>query len=280
MNKYQILSRIMAVLALGGLVKAAYLLWARPYQLRWGATDEEVQRPMPGDELNPRPKFLATRAITIKATPEEIWPWLIQMGYKRAGFYGYDIFENIGSPHGISSAQNIVPEFQHFKVGDEVPISPAAGLVFYAIEPNRYLIWSGGPGWGGFTWALYPVDQNHTRLISRIRWSHNWKKPGQLGLDLLTEFADHLAIRKILQGVKGRVEGQIEPMAQANMEFAIYLASALIFLGAIVWILVRPLNWCRWLAGLAAGAAWLITWYAPVSIRIGFLRVRRERPQP
>src|SRR5512139_2214437 len=123
MKKRPPLGKIAVVLGSVGLVMAAYLRWARPYQLRWGATDEEVQRPMPGDELNTKPKFLATRAITIKATPEEIWPWLIQMGYKRAGFYGYDIFENIGSPHGISSAQSIVPEFQHFKVGDEVPIS-------------------------------------------------------------------------------------------------------------------------------------------------------------
>ena len=271
MTRYPVLNKTMAILALIGLVKVAYLRWARPYQLRWGATDEEVQRPMPGDELNPSPKFLATRAITIEATPEEIWPWLIQMGYKRAGFYGYDILENLGSPRGISSAQIVVPEFQHFKVGDEVPISPAGGLVFYAIEPNRYLIWSGEPGWGGFTWALYPVDENHTRLISRIRWSHNWKKPGQLGFDLLTEFGDHLAIRKILQGVKGRAEGRIEPMARGNTEFAIYLASALTFLGTIVSILIRPLTWRRWLTGLAAGVAWLITWYAPIPIWIGAL---------
>jgi hypothetical protein len=260
---------MVAVFALIGLVLAAYLRWARSYQLRWGATNEEVQRPMPGDELNPNPRFLATRAITIEGKPEDVWRWLVQMGYRRAGFYGYDILENLGSPRGIRSADRILPEFQHFQVGDEVPISPAGSLVFYAIEPNRYLIWSGQAGWGGFTWALYPVDEKQTRLVSRIRWSHNWRKPGQLALDLLTEFTDHLSVRKILQGVKGRVEGRIEPMAQANTEFAIYLASAWIFLGASVLLLLRPLTWRRWLAGVAAGAAWLITWYAPVSIWIG-----------
>jgi len=271
MNKYPVINKIIAVLSLVGLVKAVYLLWARPYQLRWGATNQEVQRPMPGDELNLNPKFLATRSITIAGAPDKIWPWLVQMGYKRAGFYGYDILENLGSPRGIHSADGILPEFQHFRVGDEVPISPAGGLVFHAIEPNQYLIWSGEAGWGGFTWALYPVDENHTRLVSRIRWSHNWTKPSQLALDLLTEFTDHLAIRKILQGVKGRVEGRIEPIAQGNTEFATYLASALIFLGAIVLILIRPLTWRRWLTGLAAGVAWLITWYAPIPIRIGAL---------
>jgi hypothetical protein len=262
---------IMAVFALVGLVMTAYLRWARPYQLRWGATDEELQRPMPGDELNSNPKFLATRAITIEGKPEDVWPWLVQMGYRRAGFYGYDILENLGSPRGIRSADRILPEFQHFTVGDEVPISPVASMVFYAIEPNRYLIWSGYDGGGGFTWALYPVDERYTRLVSRIRWSHNWRKPSQLALDLLTEFTDHLSVRKILQGVKGRVEGRIEPMAQANTEFAIYLGAAWVFLGAIVLILLRPLTWRRWLAGSAAGAAWLITWYAPIPTRIGAL---------
>ncbi len=262
---------VMAIFALIGLVMTAYLRWARRYQLRWGATDEEVNRHMPGDELNPNPKFLATRAITIEGKPEDVWPWLVQMGYRRAGFYGYDILENIGSPRGIHSADRILPEFQHFTVGDEVPISPAGGLVFYAIEPNRYLIWSGEAGWGGFTWALYPVDEKYTRLVSRIRWSHNWRKPGQLALDLFTEFTDHLSVRKILQGVKGRVEGRIEPMRRANTEVALYVAAAWIFVAAIVLILLRPLTWRRWLAGVAAGTAWLATWYAPVSIWIGAL---------
>ncbi|HEY3311815.1 MAG TPA: hypothetical protein VGK00_09265 [Anaerolineales bacterium] len=85
----------------------------------------------------------------------------------------------------------------------------------------------------------------------------------------MTEFTDHLAVRKILQGVKGRVEGNIEPMAQANTEFVIFLASALIYLGALILVSLRPLTWRSWLAGLAAGLVWLIVWYAPASIWIG-----------
>ena len=269
MDKYLVIKKLLAVLALIGLVMTFYVIWARPYQLRWGATDQEVNRWMPGDEINLDPTFLATRAITIQGTPEQIWPWLLQMGYGRAGFYAYDIFENIGSPRGIRSADSIVPEFQLFNVGDEVPISPAGGLSFYAIEPNQYLIWSGDAAYGGFIWALYPLDNTQTRLVSRARLSYNWNRPTQLVFDLLTEFSDHLAIRKILQGVKGRVEGKSEPMAQANTEFVIYLASALIFLGAVIVIFLRPLSYRSWLAGLAAGLAWLITWYAPISIWIG-----------
>lgn len=272
MNKYLLLTnKILAVLVIIGLVMVLYLFWARPYQARWGATDEEIGRPMPGDELNLTPTFLATRAITIDGRPKEIWPWLLQMGYGRAGFYGYDILENIGSQYGIRSADRILPEFQHFTVGDEVPLSAAGGLTFYAIEPNQYLVWTGDKGWGGFTWALYPIDESHTRLVSRARFSHSRVSASQLTFDLFTEFSDHLAVRKILQGVKGQVEGQREPFAVQNIEFSSYLTALLIFLTALGFLLLRPFTWQRWLAGLIAGLAWLITWYAPIPIWSGAL---------
>jgi hypothetical protein len=265
------IKRLLAAILLAGLALAVYLLWARPYQLHWGATDEEISRAMPGDELNSSPKFLATRAITIDAAPAAIWPWLLQMGYGRAGYYGYDILENLGSPRGIESAQSILPELQNFKIGDTVPISPAAAMQFYAIQPDQYLIWAGQTGgtYGAFTWALFPLDAGHTRLVSRIRWSHHWTQPGILGLDLFSEFTDHIAVRKILEGVKGRVEGYSEPLALNTTEFVIFLVAALLFCTAIVLVLVRPLTWRGWLAALGSGLIWLVVWYAPVSVWIG-----------
>ena len=124
---------------------------------------------------------------------------------------------------------------------------------------------------GGFTWALYPLDASHTRLVSRIRWTHHWAQPDLLAFDMFTEFSDHLAVRKVLQGVKGRVENHIEPMAIGTFEFAIYLASALVFLAAMILNLIRPLTRRGWFLGLAAGASWLVTWYAPLPILIGAL---------
>jgi hypothetical protein len=264
---------LIATLGMIGLVMILYLLWARPYQLNWGATDEEIERVMPGDELDPEPSFLATRAIAIEGTPEEIWPWLVQMGYGRAGFYGYDILENLGSSSGLDSAEHIMPEYQTYSVGDEVPISAVARMVFYAIEPNQYLIWTGQSGKGAFTWALYPIDESHTRLVSRIRWSHHLTPVDVLALDLFTEFTDHLAVRKILQGVKGRVEGHIEPAAAQNFEFTIFVIAAIVFLYAVFLVLLRPLTWQRWLTGLGAGIVWLIAWYAPVPAWTGGLLI-------
>jgi hypothetical protein len=246
---------------------AAYWLFARPYQLAWGASDQEITQTMPGDEVDPTPTFLATRAVTIEGTPAEIWPWLLQMGYGRAGFYGFDILENLGSPFGLGSAESIQPEFQTFNVGDKVPLSPVAEEVFYAVEPDRYLIWVGqtGPYPGSFTWALYPLDASHTRLVSRIRWTHHSiSQPSLLSLDIFTEFTDHLAVRKILLGVAGRVEGSIEPAIWTNLEFFTYVFTALVFLAAPILILLRPLSWPGLLAALAAGVVWLLSWYAPI----------------
>ena len=80
--------------ALGGVPRFLCAVLPRRH-LRWGATDAEVPT-MPGDELVPRASFEATRAITIEAPPEPVWPWIVQMGYRRAGFYTYELFDNAG----------------------------------------------------------------------------------------------------------------------------------------------------------------------------------------
>ncbi len=248
-------------------VTTGYLVLCRPYQLHWGATDAEIERPMAGDELNPNASFLATRAITVEGGPEEIWPWLLQMGYGRAGYYGYDLLENAGSPEGLKSADEILPRFQAFVVGDEVPISAVVSMTFHAIEPNRHLIWLGSEvtNPGAFTWALYPLDEGRTRLVSRIRWSYHPTSIGIFALELFTEFADHIAVRKILRGVKQRVEQNIEPMWIQYVELFTFICTLVTYLAALVLLFWRRLTWKAWGAGLGAGAIWLTAWYAPVT---------------
>ncbi len=262
--------RLLSATAVTAVVIGAYLLMARPFQLRWGATDAEVARAMPGDALSHRPTFLSTRAITIDAAPEVIWPWLVQLGYGRAGFYGYDILENLGSPRGLKSADHIVPELQRLAVGDPLPLSAAGGLVVNAIAPNQYLVWSGTSGTypGAFTWALYPIDASHTRLVSRIQWSHHWSQPLMMGMDLFTEFTDHLAVRKILQGVKDRAEGRVESFARQTFEFAVLVWALFAFFAAL-WFVFRGRLARPFLIASVAGVAWLIIWYAPISVVFG-----------
>ncbi len=267
------LIRLFAVLTILLLVTSGYLGLCRPYQLHWGATAAEIERPMPGDELNQSPSFLATRAITIEGSPEDVWPWLLQMGYGRAGYYGYDLLENAGSPEGLRSADQVLPRFQNFVVGDEVPISAVVSMTFHTIEPNHHLIWLGSdaPNPGAFTWALYPLDDAHTRLVSRIRWSYHPTSVGIFALELFTEFADHIAVRKILQGVKQRVERNIEPRWVQNVELATFLCTLFTFLVALALLCGRRLTRRAWGAGLLAGAIWLTNWYAPIATWLGIL---------
>lgn len=269
---HSVAMRMLAILALPGLLFAIYLLVIRPSALRWGATAEEVARSMPGDDLVHSPSFSATRGITILGKPEDIWPWLVQIGYGRAGFYGYDLIENLGSRTGIRSAGSILPNLQRPKPGDALPISAVASMFFDSIHPGRYLIWRGDttPSYGSFTWALYPVNESHTRLISRIRLRYHWTDPRLLLLDLFTEFADHVAVPKILLGIKGRVEGhQPQALTEEAAEIMVWVLALAEFAAAAVLVFRWRRWWRAWLLGLAAGLLFLFALYAHAPIWIG-----------
>jgi hypothetical protein len=265
--------RSLAVFALNILSIGFYYVAVRPAQLRWGATQEELARPLPGDDLVASPSLCATRAVTIAGRPEDIWPWIIQIGYDRAGFYGYDLIENLGSKRGIRSAATIVPELQRLSVGDRVYMSRIAYLVIHSMTTNRLLVWAGdeSPSTGAFTFGLFPVDEEHTRLVVRARIRYRWTDP-RIPLDLFTEFGDHVAVPRMLLGVKDRVEGrQIQPLALQAMEIAVWLAALLEYVIAIALILVRRQWWRTWAAGLLAASALLFALYAREPVWIGAL---------
>lgn len=263
--------RLIGAISVLVILVSVYLVLIRPTQLQSGATREEVEGAMPGDDLVSHPTFLATRAITIRGRPEEIWPWIAQMGFDRAGFYGYDLIENLGSKKGIRSAESIVPGLQHPKPGDVMPISSVAHLVFGTIEPDRYLIWQSEviPHDGAFTWALYPINEGHTRLVSRIRLRYHWTSPA-LVLDLFTEFADHVAVPKILAGVKGRVEGQgRETLAGEAIEIATWTLALVLLTAGIVFIFRWRRWWRAWCLALGSGFLVLFVLYARTPTWIG-----------
>jgi hypothetical protein len=182
----------------------------RRRHLRWGATDAELAAPMPGDELVPRSSFTATRAITIDAPPEAVWPWLVQLGYRRAGWYTYDLFDNAGYP----SADRILPEHQNLKVGDRVPmaknVNDTTAFTVAGMEPNRWMLWQ-KPN-STWAWKLVPLDGGRTRLITRLKALYAWRtSPGNALLTLiLFEFGDFPMTRKLLLGVKRRAEQRKE----------------------------------------------------------------------
>jgi hypothetical protein len=128
------------ITTVGALLPWVYLLIVRPWHLRWGATDEDVRKSLPGDELVPHPTLESTRALTIQAPVKEVWRWLVQLGQDRGGFYSYDRLENLAGAD-IHNVERIVPQMQHLKVGDFVPMAPiewavpTGGFTVVRIEP-------------------------------------------------------------------------------------------------------------------------------------------------
>lgn len=88
----------------------------RPWSLRWGTVDDEATRAMPGDELVAAPRHASTRAITVRARPGEIWPWLAQMGKGRGGLYSIDWLDRVFGMLDAPSAERILPEWQDLKL--------------------------------------------------------------------------------------------------------------------------------------------------------------------
>jgi hypothetical protein len=123
--------------ALVGISAGVYGLCVRPRFLRWGATDEEIQQPFPGADLIPGGERGATMAATIEAPPPRVWPWLVQMGCDRAGWYSWDRLDNGGHP----SAERIHPEWQEISVGDHLASTPSGSAWFEiaGLEPQRFL---------------------------------------------------------------------------------------------------------------------------------------------
>ena len=136
----------------------------------------------------------------------QIWPWLVQIGHKRAGWYSYDWVDNLGRP----SAERIIPDLQEIKVGDLIPISPDGKIGFWvkALEPNQWMLW-----WDKFcnttwVWGLYPLDEDRTRLITRIRLHYNWLSP-MIFFDLALDIGDIAMMRKCMLGIKRRAEATL-----------------------------------------------------------------------
>jgi hypothetical protein len=127
------------IVGAAGAAALVYGVWLRPRLWRWGATDEEVADPYPGADLVPGGERAATMAVTIEAPPDQVWPWLIQMGGDRGGWYSWDRLDNGGRP----SATEVHPEWQDLALGDYVRYwtrnGPVDAWEVAALEPNRFL---------------------------------------------------------------------------------------------------------------------------------------------
>ena len=213
----------------GLLVGLGYFAMLRPWYQNWGSQGFEKEMSLPGDTVIPVPSAVINRSIQINAAPEKVWPWLVQIGYGRAGWYSYDNLEAaVGAGDFLEghSSTRIIPELQDLKVGDFIPAAPEPYLKFEVIhlEQNEALVlhalinpFSGknirlsdtntGP-WLRQTWCFYLAETNDrkTHLIARSRVNFGPALLMQPVNWFVVEPAHFIMEQKMLKGLKMRAE--------------------------------------------------------------------------
>jgi hypothetical protein len=229
---------LLLLAAVAGAGIAGYRRLFRPWYDTWGLDGDEAVRTLPGDDVLPHAQTLDTRGITIDAPPEAVWPWLVQMGYGRGGWYSYDAVDMKGT-----SADRILPEHQVLHEGDIVPTDPAGGFAVRRLDPGRALVLSVDTelrrrqdaaarasqesedtpvnlqAAGAFltgttppdfeiTWSfvLEPRAGGRTRLIERMRGRFGESQAPEVLTRPLLGFGVFVMVRRQLLGIRDRVE--------------------------------------------------------------------------
>ncbi|MDR1212723.1 MAG: hypothetical protein LBK54_01250 [Propionibacteriaceae bacterium] len=198
-------------LTMAGVSGGALAAWRR--QRRWGASDAEIRTALPGDDLVPQPDLQATRAIRIGARPEAVWPWLVQLGEDKAGFYSYDWLERLAGMD-VRNSDVVAPEWQGLAQGDRVRLAEGIELNVALADPPHALVLDNlaapGPHFAlsafDFTWAfvLEPDRSEGSRLVIRERYAWSaWR----VGLVVkAVSWVSFVMSRAMLLGIKRRAE--------------------------------------------------------------------------
>jgi hypothetical protein len=179
----------------------------RPCRAHWGATPSEVTAPMPGDTLVTDPDEVSTRAITIRARPDQVWPWLAQMGRGRGGLYSYDWLDRLFGVLDRPSAQSVLPEFQGLASGDTIPVGGGAVWPVALAKAGEVLLIHVDQGGARVSWVftLRAQGERETRLVTRVRGHlpDSWSKP--IATTIL-DYAEFIMVRRQLLNVRERAE--------------------------------------------------------------------------
>jgi proline iminopeptidase len=193
-----------------------YFAFVRPKVRGWGLDPHEAELPLPGDDLIDAPSHVETRGITIHAPVAKVWPWLVQMGFGRAGWYSYDMLDH------KASADGVMPEFQTLNVGDIMPTHPGGGFLVKAVEVERALVLytdtdllrsqaerAENESYPEIkaSWAFYlQPEDGGTRLIERFRAKTPGSGPATVVLGEIMGTGIVLMTRKQMLSIKERVE--------------------------------------------------------------------------
>ena len=251
MNRSKGLRLLVALAALIVLLVAGFS-YLRPWVPVWGSTAEERKQTLPGDELFGPPLTVSwTHGISVRAAPEGIWPWIVQMGDERGGFYSYTFIENAVAPQEYRNAGRILPELQHPAPGT----SMIAGVLrMREIVPDKHLLaaFDLPEVQMSWVWALFPRDAQTTRLVVRLRGRAELRAPGILKSvgSFFINYGGFVMERKMMQGIKDRAEGRVEPPWYQGLEIALWLGTLGLGLAAAVACVGRR----AWWRGLAVGS--------------------------
>lgn len=253
--------RLFSLFGAIGLVVLAFLALVRPWYLRWGATDAEIARSLPGDDILPNAVPYETRAITIAAPVERVWPWLAQLGQDRGGFYSYDLLENLVGCE-MPTEDRLRPERQSWTLGDKLwmyPPDKAGGIGFATLRsylPGRALAFAtravgtplAAPEDGSWAFVLEPLSPTSTRLLVRGRAAPGRSWLGKAFDRLVFEPIHFVMERRMLLGLRQLVEAGQRARLANHLQVGLWV----IGFGLVCWSAVRVVKRRRWLAALGS----------------------------
>jgi hypothetical protein len=260
--------RVLLLIGALGIVLTTFLTYVRPWYLRWGASDAELTRSLPGDDIIPDATAQQTRAITIQAPIERVWPWLAQLGQDRGGFYSFDLLENlVGCEMPVDDV--LRPEHQVWRLGDKLwmyPPDKAGGAGFATLRsyvPGRALgfatraVGTGldEPENGSWSFVLQPIDARRTRLLIRGRLAPGRSTAGVAFDRLVFEPIHFFMERRMMLGIKDLAEGRSRGRPVNHAQVGLWVLAFLLLSGTGV-LLLRGDDWI--LAAMAFVSAALV----------------------
>jgi hypothetical protein len=260
-------ARRLSLLASFAAIVAVFFVFVRPWYQQWGATAEEARRPLPGDEIVPNAAAQETRAITIDANLERVWPWLAQLGQDRGGFYSYDLLENLVGCR-MPTEDRLRPDRQSWQVGDKLwmyPPNRAGGAGFATLHdyvPGRALGFGtraigtplDAPEDGSWSFVLEPLGDSLTRLLVRGRVAAGRSLLGVVVDRSIFEPMHFVMERRTMIGLRQLAEGGDRGRLVNHLQVALWTITLGLLVTTVV-MAMRRRYWLRPLAGFVAAAA-------------------------
>jgi hypothetical protein len=258
--------RLFMTLFAFALLFVVFFLGVRPWYLAWGATDEELVRPLPGDEIIPDARSQETRAITIDAPIDHVWPWVAQIGQDRGGFYSFDLLENLVGCE-MPYEDRLRPEKQSWRIGDKLwmyPKEKAGGAGFATLRvyiPGRALGFGTrvpgtsltAPEDGSWSFVLEPIDGHRTRVLVRGRGARGRSPLGTVFDRVIFEPAHFAMERRMMIGLEELTEHGRRSRTRNHLQVALWMLTFAAMTAALI-LTLRRRAWVLPLGTMVAAA--------------------------